>query len=596
MPDELQSELLIDDLTLKSIVEESEEDEQKSRQATINLVSVDTKRISDFMTFYHLFMMSATKIVISFWFLVKLIGWRALLSGLAVFVVSLPLNIYASKTYAKTQGELMSLRDRKMVVITEALQGIRQIKFSALEQQWQARIRQTRDDELAKQWRAFCLDTVLILIWILGPVMLSAVGLTVYALLNGDLGPAVAFTTITIFAQIEVTLAIIPELVADALEAWVSLKRIDDYLGAPEREDYLSSAPQVAFWDASIAWPTDNPEPDRFVLRNINIRFPMKSLSVISGQTGSGKSLLLAAMIGEAEKLAGRIEVPAPPSPNDRHDFKANKSDWIIDSAIAFVAQICFIENATIKENIVFGLPYDSGRYKKVISACALQKDLDMLEDGDATDIGANGINLSGGQKWRLSFARALYSRAGILILDDIFSGLDASVGRHLYEEALTGELCETRTRILVTHHIGLVLPKTKYAVVLADGTVQHAGPASDLQRSDLLKQEEQVPESEDAGEEEQLTEAQETMGGLSNTLTKIRTMESTVDETKSKSQPKKFNEDEKRETGAIKASIYKEYFSTSGGVWFWTPIILLYAVYQALLLGRVSLSILRVS
>jgi len=358
-----------------------------------------------------------------------LIGWIALLSGFAVFVVVLPLNVYASKVFAKTQGELMTLRDQKMAVITEALQGIRQIKFSALEQQWQSRIRATRGKELTKQWRVFCVNTVLIMIWILGPVMLSAVGLAVYAWLRGDLGPAVAFTTITIFSQIETTLAVIPEVVTEGLEAWVSLKRIDNFLKAPEKDDYLYRASQITFWNASIAWPSDNPEPDRFVLRDINIRFPKGKLSVISGQTGSGKSLLLAAIVGEADKVAGRIEVPLPPSSMDRHDFKANKSDWIIDSAVAFVAQICFIENASIRDNIIFGLPYDSGRYKQVLAACALRKDLDMLEDGDNTDIGANGINLSGGQKWRLAFARALYSRAGILILDDIFSAVDSNTG-----------------------------------------------------------------------------------------------------------------------------------------------------------------------
>lgn len=323
----------------------------------------------------------------------------------------------------------MTLRDQKMAVITEALQGIRQIKFSALEQQWQSRIRATRGKELTKQWRVFCMNTVLIMIWILGPVMLSAVGLAVYAWLRGDLGPAVAFTTITIFSQIETTLAVIPEVVTEGLEAWVSLKRIDNFLKAPEKrkDDYLHQGSLITFWNASIAWPSDNPEPDRFVLRDINIRFPKGKLSVISGQTGSGKSLLLAAIVGEADKVAGRIEVPLPLSSMDRHE--ANKSDWIIDSAVAFVAQICFIENASIRDNIIFGLPYDSGRYKQVLAACALRKDLDLLEDGDDTDIGANGINLSGGQKWRLAFARALYSRAGILILDDIFSAVDSNTG-----------------------------------------------------------------------------------------------------------------------------------------------------------------------
>lgn len=467
-----------------------------------------------------------------------MIGWIAVLSGFAVFVITLPLNIYASRIYAKTQGELMTLRDQKMVVITEALQGIRQIKFSALEQQWQSKIGATRTKELSKQWIVFCVNTILILIWILGPVMLSAVGLAVYAWLNGALSPAVAFTTITIFSQIEISLAVIPEVVAESLEAWVSLHRIESYLGTPEKDDYLHRAPQVAFWNASIAWPSDDPDPDKFTLRDINLKFPKGKLSVISGQTGSGKSLLLAAIIGEADRKAGRVEVPLPPSPKDRHDFKANKSDWIIDSAIAFVAQTCFIENATIKENILFGLPYDSGRYRNVVAACALQKDLEMLEDGDKTDIGANGINLSGGQKWRLSFARAIYSRAGILVLDDVFSAVDAHVGRHLYEEALTGELCASRTRILVTHHVELVQPKTDYVVMLANGTVQHAGSIPDLRRTGVLKPEHNTFHNEEMDQEEYVTEESGTNIGSSNSLTKVRTTETIVDDIVPKSLP----------------------------------------------------------
>ena len=418
-----------------------------------------------------------------------------------------------------------------------------------------------------------------------------------YAFLHGDLTPSVAFTTIAIFAQIEINLAVIPELTADALEAWVSLGRIAEYLEAPEKQHYIVPGVEISYKDASIAWPSDEDGTDRFVLRNLNIKFPRRKLSVISGQTGSGKSLLLASIIGEVDRLAGRIEVPFAPPLSERHDFKANKSDWIIDSAIAFVAQICFIENATIKENILFGLPYDAGRYRKVVSACALTKDLEMLTDGDNTDIGANGINLSGGQKWRLSFARALYSRAGILVLDDIFSAVDAHVGRHLYEEALIGDLGKGRTRILVTHHIELCLPSTSYAVVLSEGTAEHAGFVEDLQRAGVLNQilsDEQQAQSRPSEqyEDQNLFNFQDNNG---ESLVKVLTMESEtapvgndgVLDTKLEGQPKKFTEEESRETGAIKVSIYKDYLETSGGVWFWIPVLLLYATYQAMLLGR---------
>ena len=316
----------------------------------------------------------------------------------------------------------MKVRDSKLSIITEALQGIRQIKFAALENQWANRIRMKRSEELQTQWKVFRMDTALISVWILGPVMLSAVSLSVYAAIHGDLSPSIAFTTITVFSSIEVTLAVIPELVADGLEAWISVKRIDEFLGTPDQEEIRTPGRFVAFDNATIAWPSESIEdPDRFTLQGLNLEFPNKELSIVAGKTGSGKSLLLSSIIGEADKLSGVIRVPEAPAPFERYDHKVNKSNWIIDSAIAYVAQTPWIENATIRDNIVFGLPFDSGRYEKTISACALEKDFEMLVDGEMTDIGANGINLSGGQKWRISFARALYSRAGILVLDDIF-------------------------------------------------------------------------------------------------------------------------------------------------------------------------------
>ncbi|KAL8748531.1 MAG: hypothetical protein Q9184_007237, partial [Pyrenodesmia sp. 2 TL-2023] len=597
----MQQQTQPDGPIIKPLNEEEDEEVQKSRQSVINLVAIDTKRVTDFVSCHWIFSQTIAKLAASIFFLVNLIGWRSLLAGFAVSALSLPFNIWASRTYSRTQTGLMKARDQKMVVVTEALQGIRQIKFSALESQWQAKIGRKRAEELAMQWKAFAVDTVLIGIWILGPVMLSAVSLAVFAVLNGELSPSIAFTTITVFAQIEMAMAAIPELTSDglgAVEAWVSLRRIGEYLAAPEREDFIIPAEEVSFENAWLAWSSDSQEedPDRFVLRNVSLVFPARKLSVISGKTGSGKSLLLAAVLGEVDKLAGVVKVPR--ARDQRFDSKANKSNWIIDSAIAFVAQIPWIENATIRDNILFGLPFDKKRYTKVLSSCALTKDLDMLPDGELTDIGANGINLSGGQRWRVTFARALYSRAGILVLDDIFSAVDAHVGRQLFEDALTGELGKGRTRILVTHHVGLCLPRTDYAVLLGDGTVEHAGPVEQLQQGGMLDtvlQEEREDEAIRAKQVEANIEALAEIGDDDATLQKILTAvtersvktDDSETEVKGKVQPKKFTEEERREKGSVKLGIWKEYLSTSGGWWVWPPIILFFCFYQILVLGR---------
>ncbi|KAJ9605182.1 hypothetical protein H2200_010572 [Cladophialophora chaetospira] len=597
-----------------------EEDEdaqfQKSKQSTINLVGVDSKRIADFATFNYIFLGSAIKLIFAISFLSKLIGPIPLFAGLAAPALITPINIIAAKRYAAAQDDLMKYRDQKMAVVTEALQGIRQIKFSALERNWYDKILETRRKELGTQWRVFKYDTTLISIWIFGPVMLAAISLSTYVLIYKELTASVAFTTISVFEAIEMTLAIIPEMITDLLDALVSAKRVQEYLDAPERVIGTKPGEAVSFKETTIAWPSDDSENEenQFTLRNLNLTFPKNELSMISGRTGAGKSLLLASIIGESDVLEGELFVPKPPPSAERYDAQANRRNWIIESSIAFVAQIPWIENATIRDNILFGLPLDNNRYQKVLSACALTKDLEMLQDGELTDIGANGINLSGGQKWRVSFARALYSRAGILVLDDIFSAVDAHVGRHLFEQALTGELGQGRTRILVTHHVALCLPRTSYSVLLANGTAEVAGRTDELRRSGKLKlilaqdAEEQQGEEDDAIDEEQnqsltvddggglqklltnqsrLSRRKSALSGAGEDLRRRRSRASMSEAKPNGNPPKKFTEEEARATGAIKYQIYAAYIRACGGFSYWGGILLIFGVWVGVYLAR---------
>ena len=540
----------------KGSKDDDEVEEKKTRQAVINLIAVDTQRFQFFMTYSYFYPNFIVKLGVSMTFLLQIIGWVPLLAGLGALALNLPFNIYFSKKYTGQVNNLMKFRDEKLAIITEALQGIRQIKYSAIERQWQERISKKRGEELDAQWTAYLYDIGLAACWISGPILLSAASLTLYAVIHQELTASVAFTTIAVLAQIEVTLAVLPELITNAIDAFVSINRIEKFLNAAEVEDLITDSEEIIFKDASIAWPSDNVEEDedKFVLNSLNLHFPSKELSVISGKTGSGKTLLLNALLGEIELLKGVIEMPRQPPLSERYDDQANRANWLIDTTVSYVPQIPWIENATIKDNILFGLPYDEKRYKKTIKVCALEQDLQILQDGELTEVGSTGIGLSGGQKWRVSFARALYSRAGILILDDIFSAVDAHVGRQLYEEALTGELGIGRTRILVTHHVRLVLPKTKYMVMLGDGIVEHAGTVSELSKagelSEILEAEQ---EEEEEGEEGPSNHA-DGDDSAKNALTKVmsRASERKIDDggidTKGKDQPKKFVEDEKRE------------------------------------------------
>ncbi|KAG7284857.1 hypothetical protein NEMBOFW57_009472 [Staphylotrichum longicolle] len=225
-----------------------------------------------------------------------------------------------------------------------------------------------------------------------GLILLAVVSLATYAKITGELTPSVAF----VFEGYPADPYSLKGLVTGLLDAWISLKRIDQYLQEPEMSKIVAKGKNVLF--------------------------------------------------------EGIIYAPAAPAPGERHDERATKADWILPGAIAYVAQIPWIGNATIKENILFALPLDEERYQKVTAACALTQDFKALPNGDDTEVGANGINLSAAS-----------------VMDDIFSAVDAHIGRHVLENALAdgSELAAGRTRILITHYVGLYRPKTTYLVEL---------------------------------------------------------------------------------------------------------------------------------
>lgn len=205
--------------------------------------------------------------------------------------------------------------------------------------------------------------------------------------------PSIAFTAIAVFMQLEGVLSWIPLLAMIGINGKVSLDRIEGYLKGEDKPQTTYPGQHIAFEDVSLTFPSMKKEQaeETFTLRDVNLQFPNDALSVIFGPTGCGKSLLLSAILGEVDVLKGSITVPRPPPENEFFDDSANSENWIIPAAIAYVSQQPWIENATIRANIVFGLPFDEARYNKVLDACALTRDLNMLEDGDQTEVGAQG-------------------------------------------------------------------------------------------------------------------------------------------------------------------------------------------------------------
>ena len=399
---------------------------QQSQQDIVNIFAVDCIQVAMFGANNTAYVNFVGKFLVTVAFLLVLIGWESLCAGLLGIACLFPINRFLAKRYGKKQKALMGIRDQRTAVTTEALQGIRQIKFSAIESQWTEKLESIREEELSTLWKSRLDNIYMSVASEFTPVVLTALSLATYSWIHGSLLPSIAFTSISLFIQLEGVVSQIPNLLVAAINAKVSSDRIERFLRLQENGNNTLPGESISFHHAAISFPrnTTDSSLDMFTLRDLNLQFPNDALSVISGPTGCGKSLLIASILGEVELVSGYIQVPK--STAERFDSKATAADWIIPSAISFVSQTPWIENATIKDNILFGLPFDPVRYDKVIDACALTQDLFIFEDGDQTEVGAQGISLSGGQKWRLTLARAFYSRAGILIMDDVFSALDA--------------------------------------------------------------------------------------------------------------------------------------------------------------------------
>ncbi|PLB44100.1 ATP-dependent bile acid permease [Aspergillus steynii IBT 23096] len=576
----------------ENAVENEDEDEDarpRTKQSILNLLGVDADNISQFASYNHLALDCTLDLVISIVFLTKLMGWKPTVLGCGLPILLTPVYYLITKRYSDSEEALMEHRDHKSSVLNEAVRGIRQIKFDALESDWYRKIMQLRQKELYLQRSVFRLELSLVSIWSFGPICMSIVSLVAFIIMNGSLSASIAFTALAIFESMESTLAILPEMVTDLLDANVSAQRIERFLALEDHRDNREAGDKISFRKATIAWPSDESQEEstRFSLADVNCEVPTGKLTVISGRSGAGKTLFLHSIIGEAEVVAGSVTVPKI----DRVSEINSLESWTTEGRLAYVSQDPWIENATVREAILFGLPWNASRYYEVLNACGLNPDIETFAEGDRTDIGANGINLSGGQKWRLAFARALYSRAQILVLDDIFSAVDSHVGRHLYEKALTGPLCHGRTRILATHHTQLCRGGTAYCIVLGDGRMLRAGTPEELTADGSFSFSLAGQVSEPSNQNGSAIPAHErpttmsfhgnrrcsTSSGTSLDRRPSRQGTSHADEP-----PDKYYEDEKRENGAVKAQIFSTYMKACGGYFHWPLIIFLFVLTLA--------------
>ncbi|PSS02409.1 hypothetical protein BD289DRAFT_478793 [Coniella lustricola] len=561
-------------------------DEQANLGTIINLMSVDSFKVSEVTAYLHFLVAHApTQLIVSVFLLYQVLGYSAV-PGFIVMCLLLPVNIYFGKAFNSTQKVIMAATDRRIHTTNEILQNIRIIKYFAWEYRFAEIVDEKRKAELKALRKRYMVWAAAVAVWNTVPILITFFSFLSYTLIEKKpLYPSIAFTAISLFMLLRFPLDQIGDMIAHVQEAKVSIDRVEEFLSEEETTKFEQLGQDnidddgkriIGFRDATFIWGSKNAVAEdgsmAFRLLDMNIDFEIGKLNVITGPTGSGKTSLLMALLGEMTLMDGKVFLPGGQS---REDVPVDPETNLAETC-AYVAQSAWLVNANIRDNIIFSAPFDEKRYRQVIIACALERDLEILDNGDETLVGEKGITLSGGQKQRISLARAVYSNSKHLLLDDCLSAVDSHTSQWIFSNCLRGPLMRGRTCLLVTHNIPLTVPHASYVVVLDNGRVSVQGNAGDLIEAGHFGEEVQrvktgltasaaisripsrVPSSVGDRSGETFVDAV----GDGDHLSKPRNSD--------KKSEKKDNMDERKAVGAVQWPVLKLYLSSMGGWSFW--------------------------
>ncbi|KAF9285261.1 hypothetical protein BGZ68_004019 [Mortierella alpina] len=579
-----------------------------------NLMSTDTSRIGDPLQGIPLLVAVPLATLTTVGMLWYLMGPSALVGTIVLMTVN-PMQAWAMTKLSPIREKSSKIKDARIRVMTEILQGIKVIKFFTFEPSFLKTLSEIRLSELKcisylLHVRGFIYSTSSSL-----PIFASALSFVLYAALGNKLEPEIVFPALALFTGLRVPLLVLPYCYSEACDALISVGRIEKFLLAQEAlplppvdaaHEYALSIDNADFyWDQLPQKPsasstnaepsTEHPDEDteeeqrplladqdsestaapeiKPFLRDINIRIPRNSLVAIVGPVGSGKSSLLQAMVGNMNQCKGHL---------------------VRGASIGYASQTPWIQNATIRDNILFDTPLDEDRYWRVVKACSLERDLEGFKYQDQTLIGERGVNLSGGQKARVSLARSVYYGADTVIMDDPLSAVDAHVGRRLWEDCILHEL-RGKTRIVATHQLH-VLPDVDYVICMKDGRVaeqgtfdtlmtkkgdfytlmrRHGGHHDETNEDGTLKRRVLLRRQSSAA-----NVAVEDADSLVSEDDECTVLQESEEPLESTNIPPSQVVEEERAEGAISSDVYRSYFNLGGRV-NWTAIVFLLFLQQ---------------
>ncbi|KAL2495976.1 ABC transporter C family member 3 [Forsythia ovata] len=539
----------------------------------INFMSVDAERIEDFSWYMHDPWMVILQVGLALAVLYKNLGLASLATLVATVVVMLA-NVPLGRLQEKFQDKLMKSKDKRMKATSEVLRNMRILKLQAWEMKFLSKVLELRNVETGWLKKYVYTSAITTFAFWGAPTFVSVVTFGACIVMGIPLESGKILSALATFRILQEPIYNLPDTISMIVQTKVSLDRIASFLSLDDLQpDVLERLPMgssdlaIEIIDGNFGWDLSSPSP---TLKDINLRVSHGMRIAICGTVGSGKSSLLSCILGEVPKISGTVRLSGRKS---------------------YVAQSPWIQSGKIEDNILFGKDMDRQRYERVLEACSLKKDLEILSFGDQTVIGERGINLSGGQKQRIQIARALYQDADIYLFDDPFSAVDAHTGTHLFNECILG-LLDSKTVIYVTHQVEF-LPVADLVLVMKDGRITQAGKYNDILKSgndfmELVGAHKEALSALDSIEAGAAAVGEDSStGNAKNSLQKKESPNDQNDKTDNAMGTNgQLIQEEEREKGRVGLSVYWKYITTAYGGLLVPFILLAQILFQLLQIG----------
>ncbi|KAE8144446.1 ABC transporter [Aspergillus avenaceus] len=472
----------------------------------------------------------------------KLLGPSCFLGILAIVVAQL-LNVLITRMLLRRERVRRLATDTRLQITSQFVEALRHLRWYGWQNHWLHQVMEARQSELNLRIITSLFNVSIRFVNSFASGLFPVVALYAYTLLAGHpLRIDIIFPALQLFTMLETRLRDIPGLITVLINASIAMERIEDFMAEPDKEKRVLASQHdsiIKLESCYFAWP-GKVVP---VLSDINLE-ASQGLTVICGKVGAGKTALLQALLGEMDSLRGTSSTP--------------------QGMVGYCSQTPWLQSMSIRDNILFSSPYDERRYKQVLDACALLPDLANFKHGDLSFVGENGIGLSGGQKARVALARAVYSTATVLYLDDPLSALDHNTAETIVRKCFTGPLMQSRTVVLVTHRTALVRHIANQFVHIQDGRA-------------FIEDKQAIMSSVDTGYRSEASPS-ETMDD--------DTRNESAEEDEAAAIPTKFIEEEHRAEWGVQARVYWNYIRAGKYKW-WVALVFVILMYRLVAIGQ---------